>query len=58
MVLSLAGFAVSYIVMIALMVIFSKVNRSTVNKNFKILQIYLGGIYGQPVMVMLKKLWV
>ena len=35
----LAGFAVSYIVMIALMVIFSKVNRSTVNKNFKKLQI-------------------
>ncbi|TKB27482.1 inorganic phosphate transporter [Desulfopila sp. IMCC35006] len=35
----LAGFAVSYLVMIGLMLIFSRVNRRTVNKNFKKLQI-------------------
>ena len=35
----LAGFAVSYLVMIALMVVFSRVNRRTVNKSFKKLQI-------------------
>ncbi len=35
----LAGFAVSYLVMIGLMLIFSRVNRRTVNRNFKKLQI-------------------
>ncbi len=35
----LAGFAVSYLVMIGLMVIFSRVNRRSVNKSFKKLQI-------------------